>query len=78
LLADVCYLISLRYLAAGTVSIIASFQVAVAPILAFFFLDERLEFPQIAGIVLVIGSIILLQRSPIPAPAPTLISSDYA
>jgi len=41
LLADVCYLASLQYLAAGTVSIIASLQVVVAPVLAFFFLGEQ-------------------------------------
>ncbi len=76
ILADACYLGSLRYLPAGTVSIIASFQVAVAPALAFFFLGERLEFLQIAGIVLVIGSIALLHTAPTSersaALAPTL------
>ncbi len=60
LLADVCYLTSLRYSDAGTVSIIASFQVVVAPALAFLFLGERLAWPQLVGIAIVVSGIALL------------------
>lgn len=62
ILAEICYLSSLHHLEAGKVSIILSFQVVVAPLLAFLFLQESLELLQMLGAGLVLAGILLLQR----------------
>jgi len=61
ILASACYIGSLHHLEAGKASIIASFEVVIAPLLAFIFLHEGLEFPQIVGAGLVIWGIILVR-----------------
>ena len=61
-LADICYIGSLRHLEAGKVSIVASFRIVVASLLAFLFLGERMEILQISGAGLVLWGIILVQR----------------
>jgi DME family drug/metabolite transporter len=59
--ADLCYVRSLRYLEAGNVGIVSSFQVVVASLLAFIFLRERMEMLQILGAGLVLWGILLVQ-----------------
>ena len=62
ILADVCYLGSLRYLDAGKVSILTSFQVVVAPLLAWLFLGETLTILQFLGAGLVLAGILVLRH----------------
>lgn len=61
ILADLCYIGSLNHLEAGKVSIILSFRIVIASLLAFLLLHERLDFLQIAGAGLVLWGIILVQ-----------------
>ncbi len=61
ILGPACYIGSLHHLEAGKASIIASFEIVIAPLFAFAFLGEGLEFLQIVGAGLVIWGIILIR-----------------
>jgi DME family drug/metabolite transporter len=55
------YTAGLRYLEAGTASILATFEPVVASVLAYFVVGERLEWPQVVGGGLVLLAVVLLQ-----------------
>ena len=61
------YTAGLRHLDASTASIVATFEPLVAACLAYFVLHETIEWPQIAGGILIVVAVILLQgvRRPI-------------
>ena len=55
------YTAGLRYLEAGTASILATFEPVVATLLAAFVLRENLEWPQLVGGALILMSVVILQ-----------------
>ena len=55
------YTAGLRYLEAGTASILATFEPVVATLLAAFVLSENLEWPQLVGGALILMSVVILQ-----------------
>lgn len=55
------YTAGLRYLEAGLASILATFEPVVAMFLAYFLLDERVEWLQLVGVGLILGAVLLLQ-----------------
>ena len=55
------YTTGLRYLEAGTASILATFEPVVATLLATFAIGERLEWPQLLGGVLILTAVVMLQ-----------------
>lgn len=55
------YTSALRYLEAGTASIVATFEPVVAALLAAFVVGERLEWPQVAGGGLILLAVLVLQ-----------------
>jgi drug/metabolite transporter (DMT)-like permease len=62
ILASICYIGSLHHIEAGRASIVLLFEVVVAAFLAYIFLGEHLEFPQIIGAGLIIVGILLLHK----------------
>lgn len=64
ILSDVFYLSSLRYLEAGKVSLISSFQVVAALLLSMVFLGERLDIFQSIGATLVLLGILSAHEQP--------------
>lgn len=64
------YTTGLRYLEAGTASIVATFEPLVAACLAYFVLQETLEWPQLAGGALIILAVVLLQSARRPQNKP--------
>jgi len=55
------YTAGLRYLEAGTASIIATFEPVVATLLAAFVVREKLEWPQFVGGALILAAVMALQ-----------------
>jgi drug/metabolite transporter (DMT)-like permease len=55
------YTAGLRYLEAGTASIIATFEPVVATLLAAFVVREQLEWPQFVGGALILAAVVALQ-----------------
>ena len=55
------YTAGLRYLEAGTASILATFEPVVATLLAAFVVKEKLEWPQLVGGVLILAAVVVLQ-----------------
>jgi drug/metabolite transporter, DME family len=71
------YTAGLRYLEAGTASILATFEPVVASLLAYFVLGERLEWPQVLGGSLVLLAVVLLQvRAPWRRDVPASIRAE--
>ncbi len=66
------YTVGLAYLPTTTANLIATLEPAIAAVLAFFFLGERLTFPQILGGGLILTGVLLLRLSDrsIKAPRP--------
>jgi len=62
----VFYFKSLEHLEASRASITSTLEPVIAGIVAFLFIGEKMGFLQMAGGILVITAIILLQRSPTP------------
>jgi drug/metabolite transporter (DMT)-like permease len=54
------YTAGLRYLEAGVAGVVATFELAVASLLAFFVLGEPLTLAQMVGGALIIGAVVLL------------------
>ena len=61
--AALLHAMSLQRLPASVVSIVATLEPAIATILAWVFLKERLGVDQIAGGVLILSGVLLLQRA---------------
>lgn len=63
---------AVRHIAAARAAVIATLEPVLAAILAWPILDQALEAPQIAGIVIVVAAVIWVQshRPPAPADAP--------
>lgn len=59
-LAYILFLSGLSYLEAGKASIAAAIEPAIAILLAFLFLGERLLLPQYLGVLLVLTGIMIL------------------
>lgn len=57
------YTASLGYLPAGTANLIATLEPALTAVLAFLLLQESLDPLQVAGSVLILGSVVSLRRS---------------
>ena len=55
------YTAGLRYLEAGTASILATFEPVVATLLAAFVVRENLEWPQLVGGALILVAVVVLQ-----------------
>lgn len=55
------YVSGLRYLDAGAASILATFEPVVATMLAFFVLQEAIDWPQALGSLFILGAVLLLQ-----------------
>jgi drug/metabolite transporter (DMT)-like permease len=62
----VFYLLALEVMEASRVSITSTIEPVLAGVVAFIFLGEKMGPMQVLGGILVIGGIILLQRSPTP------------
>lgn len=60
--AALLHAMSLQRLPASVVSIVATLEPAIATVLAWFFLGERLGVDQILGGVLILAAVLLLQR----------------
>jgi drug/metabolite transporter (DMT)-like permease len=58
------YIKALRILPASIASITATSEILFASILAYIFLQERLDFWQVIGAVLIIGGVILVSLAP--------------
>jgi len=61
--AALLHTMSLQRLPASVVSIVATLEPAVATVLAWLFLGERLSVDQILGGVLILAGVLLLQRA---------------
>jgi len=59
---------ALRRIPASNASIIATLEPAIATLLGWMFLDERLEAPQLLGAGLILAAVIVLQREIAPPP----------
>lgn len=57
------YTAGLRHLEAGVASILATFEPVVAALLAYFVLRERVEWPQLVGGALILGTAVLIMRT---------------
>jgi drug/metabolite transporter (DMT)-like permease len=57
------YTTSLQYLPASVANLIATLEPAFTAFLAYFFLNEILTFPQVAGSTLILLGVLLLRRS---------------
>lgn len=68
LLAGVSFNQGLRELPASNASIVATLEPAVAVLLGWLILDERLAWPQLVGGALILGAVILLSRAPVRLP----------
>jgi drug/metabolite transporter (DMT)-like permease len=68
LLAYALFMASMRYIEASKASITATLEPVVASLLAYFFLNETIEWPQLVGVGLVLAGIIALQFSPQVSP----------
>ncbi|MBI4831271.1 MAG: EamA family transporter [Candidatus Lindowbacteria bacterium] len=62
----VLYFESLKRMEASRASITSTLEPVVAGVVAYFFIGETMEFPQILGGLLVLAGIVLLQRTPSP------------
>lgn len=60
IIANGAYIKSVQYISAGLASIIASSEIVIASITAYFVFHETLDMVQIIGMVLILASIILL------------------
>ena len=65
------YLAGLQAVEASHAAIISTIEPVVAALLGFWLLQEPLQLPQIVGIALVLGSAVMLNAQPEPAPAAT-------
>lgn len=64
LLAYALFMASMKYIEASKASITATLEPVVASLLAYVFLGEIIEWPQLIGVGLVLTGIIVLQFSP--------------
>ena len=55
------YTVSLTYLPASVANLIATLEPAMTAILAYFFLGEQLNSPQLAGSGLILAGVVLLR-----------------
>jgi DME family drug/metabolite transporter len=67
--SGVAFAAGLRYVPASNASIVATIEPLIAAILAYVFLGERLEWPQLLGGGLILAAVILLARGPMEAGA---------
>jgi drug/metabolite transporter (DMT)-like permease len=68
------YTLSLVHLPASVANLIATLEPALTAVLAYFFLSERLTFPQMVGSALILAGVLFLRwfesrLEPVPAPA---------
>jgi drug/metabolite transporter (DMT)-like permease len=61
------FTLSLNYLPASIASLIAILELPLTAVMAYLFLSERLNQPQLVGCVLIVGSIFLLRFADRPA-----------
>ncbi len=62
LLGGVSFNIGLRDVPASNASIVATLEPVIATLLGWLLLDERLDWPQLAGGALILGAVVLLSR----------------
>ncbi len=61
--AGVAFNLGLERLPAGNASIVATLEPALAALLGWLFLGERMELPQIMGAALILMAVVVLQRN---------------